>query len=396
MEHPERMQLSHAPRLLLGAGPSNISPNVIRAMSAPMLSHLDPEFIRIMDDVTTMLRTVFGTTDGFTFPLSGTGHAGMEAAVANLLEPNDILVSASNGYFGERLSNVAERYGVDVHQVTGEWGQVLDLDAIEAELKLHDQVKALAVVHAETSTGVLQSLKPVGELAHRYGALLIVDAVTSFGGSRISVDDCNVDFAFSATQKCLGGPPGLSPVFLSKAAHQVIANRTTPPATWYLDVSLLQGYWDGNARTYHHTAPITMVYGIWEALRSILEEGLDVCFERHQRNGVALRSGLRALGLELLAPEESFVPQLTTVFIPSGIDDTQFRQQLLAKHNIEIGSGIGDFRGSIWRIGLMGENSTQGNVLLLLSAFESLLPYWGFEVPIGAGVSAASRIFSQE
>ena len=394
MEHPERMQLAPAPRILMGAGPSNINPSVIRAMSAPMLSHLDPEFIQIMDDVTKMLREVFGTTDGFTFPLSGTGHAGMEAAIANLLEPNDTLVSASHGYFGERLSDVARRYDGDVHQVTGEWGHVLDLNAIEAELKRHNRVKALAVVHAETSTGVLQPLEAVSELAHRYGALLIVDAVTSLGGSRISVDDCNVDFAFSATQKCLGGPPGLSPIFLSKSAHQAIANRTTPPATWYLDVSLLQGYWEGSARTYHHTAPITMVYGIWEALRSILEEGLNACYQRHERNGVALRTGLRALGLDLLAPDASFVPQLTTVFIPSGIDDAEFRQQLFARHNIEIGSGIGKFRGSIWRIGLMGENSTQANVLLLLSALESLLPRCGYEVPVGAGVSAASKVFS--
>ena len=383
--------LNPPPRLLLGAGPSNINPSVLRAMSAPILGHLDPDFIQIMDDVAGMLRQVFGTRDGFTFPLSGTGHAGMEAGVANLLEPGDVVVAASHGFFGERLADVARRYGATVAQVKQEWGRSIDLDAVEAELKRHPRVKVLAVVHAETSTGVLQPLEELADLAHRYGALFLVDAVTSRGGMEVAVEQANVDFAFSATQKCLGAPPGLSPVFLSADARQAIAGRTTPPATWYLDLSLLRGYWEGTARSYHHTAPITMVYGLHEALRSLLEEGLEECYARHRRNGLALRAGLKALGLGLLAPDDVFVPQITTVIIPKGVDDLALRLKLLRDHNIEIGGGIGKLGGVIWRIGLMGENSKPGSVLLFLSALETLLPQWGYEVAAGAGVAAASK-----
>ena len=290
-------ELNPPPRLLLGAGPSNINPSVLRAMTSPVLGHLDPDFIQIMDDAAGMLRQVFGTPDGFTFPLSGTGHAGMEAGVANLLEPGDVVVAASHGFFGERLADVARRYGATVAQVKQEWGRSIDLEAVEAELKRHPKVKVLAVVHAETSTGVLQPLEELADLAHRYGALFLVDAVTSLGGMEIGVEQAKVDFAFGATQKCLGAPPGLSPVSLSDDARKAIAERTTPPATWYLDLSLLRGYWEGTARSYHHTAPITMVYALYEALRCILEEGLDACYARHRRNGLALRGWPEGLGL---------------------------------------------------------------------------------------------------
>ena len=314
-------ELNPPRRTLLGPGPSDVDPRVLRAMSAPILGYLDPEFIKIMDGVAQMLREVFATEDAFTLPISGTGSAGMEAALANLLEPGDVAVVVENGFFGLRLSEIASRQGAEVVTVPVQWGKPADPDAVEAVLKEQSKVKLLAAVHAETSTGVLQPLDNLSKLAHDHDALFLVDAVTSLGGSRVDFDDTDIDFAYSATQKCLGAPPGMSPVAVSARGLDAIKGRTVKARSWYLDLGLLLQYWAGGTRVYHHTAPMSMIYALREALRLVLQEGLDNRIARHRRNGRALRAGLTALGLELLVPEEYCTYQLTSVHVPEGVDD---------------------------------------------------------------------------
>ena len=381
-------------RVLLGAGPSNVNPRVLRAMINPLLGYLDPDFISIMDTVAAMLRQVFGAADGFTLPVSGTGSAGMEACLANILEPGDVAVVVNHGYFGERLAEIARRHGATAAPVQGEWGSAITPEAVEAELKRHPKVKLLAVVHAETSTGVLQPLEELARLAHAHDALFLVDAVTSLGGAPVEVDSTGIDACYSATQKCLGAPPGLAPVHINEHALTAIQARKEPPRSWYLDLGLLRKYWEGGARVYHHTAPMTMVYALREALRLVLEEGLEERYARHRRNGRALRAGLEALGLRLLVPEAQCTYQLTSLLVPDGVNDTAMRGRLLHEYNVEIGGGLGQFQGRAWRIGLMGESSTASNVLFLLSAMETLLPQLGFEVAVGAGVAEASRVLA--
>ncbi len=387
-------ELNPPPRVLLGPGPSAVSARVLSAMTKPIMGYLDPEFINLMDSVADMLRQVFGAQEGFTLPVSGTGSAGMEAGLANLLEPGDLAVVAAHGFFGDRLTDIAARQGATVVQVNTDWGSVIDPQAVEEELNKHPKVKLLAVVHAETSTGVLQPLRELSDLAHSHDALFLVDAVTSLGGNPVDVDEMAIDYCYSATQKCLGAPPGLAPVILSAQASRVIEERTEPPRSWYLDLGLLQRYWAGGTRVYHHTAPTTMIYALREALRMVLEEGLENRYARHQRNGRAFRSGLEALGMQMLVPEASCTYQLVSVLVPDGVDDVALRGRLLNDYNVEIGGGLGQFRGKIWRVGLMGESSTAPNVLLLLSALEALLPTQGFEVPAGQGVAAASRVLA--
>ena len=387
-------ELNPPPRVLLGPGPSAVSARVLNAMTKPIMGYLDPEFINLMDSVADMLRQVFGAQEGFTLPVSGTGSAGMEAGLANLLEPGDLAVVAAHGFFGDRLTDIAARQGATVVQVNTDWGSVIDPQAVEEELNKHPKVKLLAVVHAETSTGVLQPLRELSDLAHSHDALFLVDAVTSLGGNPVDVDEMAIDYCYSATQKCLGAPPGLAPVILSAQASRVIEERTEPPRSWYLDLGLLQRYWAGGTRVYHHTAPTTMIYALREALRMVLEEGLENRYARHQRNGRAFRSGLEALGLQMLVPEERCTYQLVSVLVPDGVDDVALRGRLLRDYNVEIGGGLGQLRGKIWRVGLMGESSTAANVLLLLSALEELLPTQGFEVPAGQGVAAASRVLA--
>ena len=387
-------ELNPPPRVLLGPGPSAVSARVLNAMTKPIMGYLDPEFINLMDSVADMLRQVFGAQEGFTLPVSGTGSAGMEAGLANLLEPGDLAVVAAHGFFGDRLTDIAARQGATVVQVNTDWGSVIDPQAVEEELNKHPKVKLLAVVHAETSTGVLQPLRELSDLAHSHDALFLVDAVTSLGGNPVDVDEMAIDYCYSATQKCLGAPPGLAPVILSAQASRVIEERTEPPRSWYLDLGLLQRYWAGGTRVYHHTAPTTMIYALREALRMVLEEGLENRYARHQRNGRAFRSGLEALGMQMLVPEARCTYQLVSVLVPDGVDDVALRGRLLNDYNVEIGGGLGQFRGKIWRVGLMGESSTAANVLLLLSALEALLPTQGFEVPAGQGVAAASRVLA--
>jgi alanine-glyoxylate transaminase/serine-glyoxylate transaminase/serine-pyruvate transaminase len=362
-------------------------------MTAPLLGYLDPDFVLIMDDVANMLRHVFGTR-GFTLPVSGTGSAGMEAGLANLLEPGDVAVVIDAGFFGDRMLEMSTRLGARVVRVPVEWGKQVRIDDVRKAVRNEPKIKLIAAVHAETSTGVLQ---PLGELAHiaqERSALLLADTVTSLGANPVNFDQVGIDFAFSGTQKCIGAPPGLSPCAISSRALDVMEHRKTKPYTWYLDLTLLRKYWGGGERVYHHTAPMSMVYALREALRMVMEEGLENRFARHERNGKAMRAGLEALGLKPLVPEGQCLYQLTTVGIPQGITDGQFRTALLKNYNIEIGGGLGAFRGKVWRIGLMGESSSGANVLYLLGALEALLPKFGYEVATGAGVSAASKVLA--
>ena len=381
-------------RLLMGAGPSNVNPRVLQAMNAPLLGHLDPEFLRVMDDVREMLGLVFQTSNAITFPVSGTGSAGMEAVLVNILEPGDTIVVCSNGYFGDRLQQIASRCGATVHLVEAPWGYPLDPDAVSIELKKRSKVKAVAMVHAETSTGVMNPVAEMADIAHAHDALLIVDTVTSLGGMDVAVDKWGIDAAHSGTQKCLGCPPGLAPITLGPQAEMVLKSRRTPVQSWYLDMTLLAVYWS-ERRAYHHTAPISMIYGLREGLRVILEEGLEMRFQRHHRNAVALRAGLEALGLHFFAEDGTRLPTLTSVRIPDGVNDATVRSTLLREYNIEISGGLGPVAGKIWRIGLMGENSIAANVLTLLSALEEILPREGFEVGRGEGVATAQRALAE-
>jgi alanine-glyoxylate transaminase/serine-glyoxylate transaminase/serine-pyruvate transaminase len=381
------------PRILMGAGPSNVNPRVLQAMTAPLLGHLDPDFIKVMDDVREMLRKVFQTSNAITLPISGTGSAGMEAALVNILEPGDTVVVGINGYFADRIAQIASRCGATTYRVEAAWGYPLDPAAIEAELKKHPKVKVVAMVHAETSTGVMNPVAEIAEIAYKHGALAVVDTVTSLGGMDVAVDRWGVDVCYSGTQKCLGCPPGLAPITFGPRAEEVLRSRKTAVQSWYLDVTLLRSYWSEN-RVYHHTAPISMIYGLREGLRVVLEEGMEARFKRHTRNASALCAGLEALGLRLFAQEEVRLPTLTSIHIPEGVSDTHVRSTLLHKYNIEIGGGLGPVGGKIWRIGLMGENANPSNVLMLLSALEDILPEVGYEVAKGEGVAAAQRLLA--
>jgi len=364
-------ELNTSPRLLLGPGPSTVHPRVLRAMAHPLVGHLDPQFVALMNQVQELLRSVFQTKNQLTVPVSGTGSAAMEASLCNLIEPGDSVLIGVCGYFGERLCEMASRYGAEVRRIDRAPGEAFDPQEFEAELE-KKPAKVMALVHAETSTGVLQPMDGMSEIAHRYGALLIIDSVTSLGGVPVKVDEWDVDIAYSCSQKCLGAPSGLGPITVSERARQAIQDRKTPVANWYLDMSLLGKYW-GSERTYHHTAPISMNYALYEALRMIDEEGLEARFARHRANAELLWEGLRALGMKLFVQPEIRLPQLTTVCIPEGVDDGAVRQQLLNTYNIEIAGGLGATKGKVWRIGLMGYSSQPQNVLMLLGALKKLI-----------------------
>ncbi|MGI8926065.1 MAG: pyridoxal-phosphate-dependent aminotransferase family protein [Tepidiformaceae bacterium] len=381
----------HPPtRVLMGPGPSGANPRVLRAMSAPLLGHLDPEFLRIMDNCRTMLREVLRTENTVTLATPGTGTSGMEAAVMNLVEPGDRVVSGVCGYFGERIAQMAERAGGTVTRVAAPWGSPVEAEALRAALKAAGNVKLLTVVHAETSTGVRQPIEPVAAVAREAGALLLVDCVTSLGGIPVEPDRWGADAVYGGTQKCLSAPPGVAPLTLSARAWDAVRARETPSNTWYLDLQLLEAYWD-ERRAYHHTAPISMIYALHEALALVLEEGLEARWERHERNGRALQQGLEAMGLALHADAAHRLPVLTTVRIPDGVNDGEVRGALLKRHSIEIGGGLGDLRAKVWRVGLMGESSTAGNVLMFLSALGKILREHGVKADVGAGVAAAAE-----
>lgn len=378
------------PRMLLGPGPSDAHPRVIQAMMSGMIGYLDPDFLLVMDEVCELLRLVFQTEDHLTLVIAGTGSAGMEAGLNSLLEPDDTIIVCSVGFFGERMVEMARRIGANVVPLQADWGAPFPAELLEAELKSHPNVKMVAAVHAETSTGIRQPLEELSRLSKEYDTLFMVDAVTSLGGNEVAVDRLDIDYCYSATQKCLACPPGLSPVALGPRAQDVLLNRQRKPTSWYLDLALLANYWTSERR-YHHTAPVSMILALREGLRIALEEGLEARFARHHRNARALWAGLEALGLDIVAPERYRLDQITPMWIPDGIDDMAVRRTLLREHSIEIGGGLGEFAGKVWRIGLMGESSKAENVLALLAALESILPGVGYEVPQGAGVSAASR-----
>ncbi len=373
----------------MGAGPSNIHPRVAHAMTAPLLGHWDPDFLGVMDDVREMLREVFQTKNAATLPVSGTGTAGMEASLVNVLEPGDTFVIGTNGFFGERLAEIARRCGAEVVTVEHPMGSPVDPDAVKTRVASLERVKAVAVVHAETSTGVLTPLEPMAEIAHEAGALLVVDAVTSLGGVEFRADQWGVDVCYSGTQKCIGAPPGLAPITLSERALEVMRARKTKVQSFYLDLTMLQDYWA--QRVYHHTAPISMIYALREALRLVLEEGLEDRWRRHTHSAAALYAGLDAMGLAIVAPEGYRVPSLTAVRSPGGVPEADVRKYLFARHGIEVSGGLALLAGKVWRIGLMGHNSTVSNVFTFLSGLENALTDQGFEVAAGAGVAAAQR-----
>jgi len=346
-------------------------------MSAPIVGHLDPYFLTIMDDVVELLRTVFRTKNKLTFPISGTGSAGMEAGFCNFLEPGDVAVIGVNGLFAERMVDNALRCGAEVIQVPAQWGRVVEPEAIEAALKNQKRVKLLALVHAETSTGILQPLIEASRLAKQYEALFLIDTVTSLGGHEVLVDEWGIDICYSGSQKCISCPPGLAPFTVNQAALTMLGARKSKSQSWYLDLSLLSNYWS-EGRFYHHTAPISMIYALHEALMLIVDEGLEARYQRHLRHGLALQAGLEAMGLTLHAQEGYRLSTLTSVRIPEGINDLKVRQKLLNDFGVEIGGGLGPLGGQIWRIGLMGYSSTEDNVLLLLSALEKLLVSEGY------------------
>lgn len=358
-------------RILLGPGPSMVPSRVLRAMAHPLVGHLDPQFIALMDEVQDLLRFVFQTDNRLTIPVSGTGSAGMEAALCNFIKPGDSVLIGVNGYFGERLCDMAARYGAEVRRLERPWGDVFTVEDVEKALQ-EKPAKLVALVHAETSTGALQPMEAMAEVVHRYGGLLILDCVTSLGGVPVTIDAWDIDIAYSGTQKCLSCPPGLAPLTVGPRALEVLRRRQTKVANWYLDLTVLQKYW-GSERTYHHTAPISMNYALREALRLVYEEGLEKRFERHRAHAKLLWEGLETLGLELHVPLSRRLPTLTTVLIPEGVDEAAIRRRLLQEYNIEIAGGLGAFKGRVWRIGLMGYSSRRENVLLLLSALERLL-----------------------
>ncbi len=364
-------QLDVPPRLLLGPGPSNAHPRVLGALGMRQVGHLDPKFIELMNEVQELLRYSWQTDNLLTIPVSGTGSAAMEAALANVVEPGDIVLVANNGYFGLLLIDMAGRYGAEVCQISKPWGQVFTLEEIREAVQRH-RPAVLAIVHAETSTGALQPLEGVGPLCRQHDCLLLVDSVTSLGGAPLFLDEWQIDVAYSGAQKCLSCPPGVSPLSLGERAVAKLRSRKTKVRSWYLDVSLLEKYW-GAERTYHHTAPINMNYALREALRLVAEEGLENRWKRHRENAQYLWRGLEELGVGCHVAEPYRIPSLTTALVPPGVDAKVVCSRLLAEYNIEIAGGLGELAGKVWRIGLMGFNSRRENVELLLSALRRVL-----------------------
>lgn len=377
-------------RTLMGPGPSDIHASVLAAMAAPTVGHLDPYFLQTMDEVQKMLRQVFQTENQMTMAISGTGSAGMECCVVNLIEPGDKMIVCQNGVFGGRMADVAERAGAIVTKLERPFGEVFSTEEIAAAVDQH-KPKVVGIVHAETSTGALQPLEEISKVVHDTGALLAVDCVTSLAGLPVEIDRLSIDAAYSGSQKCLSCPPGLSPVTFSPAALEAMDARTHKVASWYLDIGMLRNYW-GADRAYHHTAPINMNYALHQALRLVLEEGLEARFARHRLHHEALKAGLAAMGIEYsVANPDHCLPMLNSVWIPKGVDDAGVRKQLLNEFGIEIGGGLGPMKGKTWRIGLMGEAASKSNVILFLGALEQCLNAQGQTPAAGAGVAAANQ-----
>lgn len=376
-------------RILMGPGPSDVHQRVRDALARPTIGHLDPEFIRLMDEIKTGLRRLFDTANELTLPISGPGSAGQEACIVNVLEPGDKAVICINGVFGGRLAEMARRAGAEVITVDQEWGRAVSPAALEETLSEHPGTKLVAFVHAETSTGALSDAAELAAIGKRHGALVLADTVTSLAGVPVHVDEWELDIVYSGTQKCLSCPPGLSPVTFSESAREAMAARKTPVQSWFLDLSLLTAYWGGEKRSYHHTAPVNALYGLHEALVMIDEEGLDAIWARHRRCHASLVAGLEAMGLSMAVPAAERVPQLNAVTVPEGVDEAEVRRRLLDDYGLEIGAGLGPMAGRIWRIGLMGQSATPDHVQRCLSALEAVLSEMGAPIRTGEALAAA-------
>jgi alanine-glyoxylate transaminase / serine-glyoxylate transaminase / serine-pyruvate transaminase len=393
VSRPSLGRLKMPKRILLGPGPSDVDPRVLSALATPVVGHLDPEFARLMDETQNLLRYVFQTENRLTLAVSGTGTAGMETVVFNLIEPGERMLVCVNGVFGGRMKDIAERAGAVVSTIERPYGEVFDPDEVKAAIQ-RDRPKVVGIVHAETSTGAWQPIEEIANIAHEAGALIVIDAVTSLGGIPVDIDTWGIDAVYSGSQKCLGCPPGLAPVSLGPRALDALNRRKTKVQSFYFDLTMIQRYW-GSDRFYHHTAPISMNYALREALALVAEEGLEARIARHALNGRALQAGVTAMGLSLATVEGHRLPQLTCIKIPDGIDDLTVRKRLLTEWGIEIGGGLGPFKGLAWRIGLMGHSSQAKNVTLVLSALETCLGDLGYRVTPGVGTEAAAEVYAQ-
>lgn len=382
-------------KILLGPGPTPVESRILRAMAEPTLGHLDRDFVSLMDETRDLLRFVFQTKNDLTVAMSGTGSAGMETACVNMIERGDKVIVCAHGVFGTRMQDVAERCGAEVVQVNAPMGKPVDPEDVRKALMAHPDAKLLGIVHAETSTGVLQPLDEIASMVHGAGMFMVVDAVTSLGGMDVPVDRLDLDMVYSGSQKCLACPPGLAPVTVGAKAVEHIKGRKTKVQSWYLDLTMIMRYW-GQERFYHHTAPVNMVYGLNEGLRVIAEEGLQERFARHRKNASALWAGLEALGLELLVEPAYRLPSLTSVKMPEGVDEAAVRRRLMDEYSIEVGSGLGDLKGKIIRIGLMGSGSNRKNIVLFLSALGEILSGEGFSNDVGTALSAALKVLEKE
>ena len=386
----------HPPiRTLMGPGPSDVPPRILEALGRPTIGHLDPAFIELMDDVKRLLQYVMQTENELTMPISAPGSAGMEACFVNLVEPGDKVIVCQNGVFGGRMKENVERCGGHAVMVLDPWGSAVDPQKLEDALIANPDAKVVAFVHAETSTGAQSDAKILVELAHRHDCLTIVDAVTSLAGSPLKVDEWQIDALYSGTQKCLSCVPGIAPVSFSERAQHHIRNRTHKVQSWFLDMNLIMGYWGkGAKRAYHHTAPVNAMYALHESLLMVHEEGLENAWERHRRNHEALRAGLEAMGIRFIVDEPHRLPQLNAVAIPQGVDDAAVRTRLLQEHHLEIGAGLGDLAGKVWRIGLMGYSSRIENITGCLGALDGVLADMGAPVEHGAALPAAEKVLA--
>jgi len=387
----------HPPvRTLMGPGPSDVHPRILEAMGRPTIGHLDPAFIAMMDETKGLLQYAFQTDNELTLPISAPGSAGMECTFVNLVEPGDKVVICQNGVFGGRMRENVVRCGGEAVMVMDDWGKPVDLNKLEDALSANPDAKIVAFVHAETSTGAVSDADGIWQLAHKHDCLVIADTVTSLGGSPLKVDEWGLDAVYSGTQKCLSCTPGISPVTFSERAQEVIKNRKTPVQSWFLDMNLVMGYWGAGAkRAYHHTAPINSLYALHESLVMLREEGLENAWKRHQKNHLALRAGFEAMGIGFVVEEAYRLPQLNSVTIPEGVDDAKVRSRLLQEYNLEIGAGLGDLAGKVWRIGQMGYASRAENILFCLTALDAILTDMNAPIESGKAVAAAQAFYSQ-
>jgi len=387
------MQTFNPPvRTLMGPGPSDVHPRVLEALSRPTIGHLDPAFIRMMDELKELLQYAFQTRNAMTMPVSAPGSAGMETCFVNLVEPGDKVVVCQNGVFGGRMKENVERCGGIAVMVEDSWGDAIDINKLEDALKAHDDARIVAMVHAETSTGAQSDVATLVKLAHQHDCLTIVDTVTSLGGTPVKVDEWGIDAIYSGSQKCLSCTPGIAPVSFNERALEKVRERQTKVQSWFMDLNLVMGYWgEGAKRAYHHTAPINALYALHEALLILKEEGLEEAWARHWKNHLALRAGLEAMGLSFIVKEPDRLPQLNAVTIPAGVDDATVRSRLLNEYNLEIGAGLGALAGKVWRIGLMGHASRAENILLCVGALESVLGDMGAEINTGVALPAMQK-----